>query len=284
MSLDQRIRAVEGLPPLRDVIAAHGLNARKSLGQNFLLDMNITDKIVREALLCDGGDWVGVHAFEIGPGPGGLTRSLLKSPVAHVHAVEFDARAVAALDSLVDAAGGDLDVVQHDALGVDLRVLGKAPRVIVANLPYNIATPLLIGWRGQIRADHGAYQSMSLMFQKEVADRLVAAPGGKAYGRLSVIVQWLCRITPLYDLPPSAFTPPPKVMSSVVHFVPRVLEAGAPDFVAVERVTAAAFGQRRKMIRSSLKDYMGAIEALGIDPSSRAENLTVEDYVRIAGF
>ncbi|PCJ03160.1 MAG: 16S rRNA (adenine(1518)-N(6)/adenine(1519)-N(6))-dimethyltransferase [Alphaproteobacteria bacterium] len=282
VDLKARITAIEALPPLRDVIAQHELSAQKALGQNFLLDMNITDKIVREALARDGDDWHDVHAFEIGPGPGGLTRSLLKSPAKKVHAIELDRRAVAALDGLVQAACGDLDVLQCDAMKEDLTMMADAPRVIVANLPYNIATPLLIGWLRQTRGDFNAYKSMTLMFQKEVADRMVATPDCKTYGRLSVITQWLCNVSVIYDLPPSAFTPPPKVMSAVVHFSPRELPADAPDFRAVERVTAAAFNQRRKMIRSSLKEYMPAIEALGINPQLRAENLSVQDYINIS--
>lgn len=271
------------LPPLRDVIAEHDLRAQKSLGQNFLLDINITDKIVRLASQMRGeSGFDGVCVFEVGPGPGGLTRSLLKTGAGHVCAIEFDRRAVAALASLKKAAVGRLEIVSADALETDLTSLGDAPRAIVANLPYNIATPLLIGWLGKIRGDVQAFSSMSLMFQKEVADRILARPGTKAYGRLAVISQWLCQCRRLVDLPPSAFTPAPKVMSSVVHFTPRVLEEDAPLFSAVERVTAAAFNQRRKMIRSSLKDYSEAIEVLGLDPQVRAEALRVEDFVALA--
>lgn len=280
----ERIAAVDVLPPLREVIATCGLNAQKSLGQNFLLDMNITDKIVRLAQDCDGHDWADTHVFEIGPGPGGLTRSLLKTSARKVTAIEFDARAVDALQGLTDAAAGDLEILRQDALRADLTVYGDAPRVIVANLPYNIATPLLIGWLRQIRQDRDAFRCMALMFQKEVGDRISARPDTKSYGRLAVITQWICQAAGIYDLPPSAFTPPPKVQSSVVFFRPKVLPDNAPDFAAVERVTAAAFGQRRKMIRSSLKDYMGAIEALGIDPQKRAENLSVQEFLDIAGF
>lgn len=280
-----RIQAVEALPPLRDIIAQHGLSAQKALGQNFLLDINITDKIVRAAQgYAPKVDWNNVHAFEIGPGPGGLTRSLLKSPARKVTAFEFDSRAIAALSSLVDASNGDLELVQRDALTVEVTQMGDAPRVIVANLPYNIATPLLIGWLKDIRADKNAYASMTLMFQKEVAQRIVATPADKAFGRLAVISQWLCDVKKVFDLPPSAFTPPPKVVSSVVQFVPKDLAGGAPDFKAVEAVTAAAFNQRRKMIRSSLKDYMPAIEALGIDSQKRAEELSVQDFLNIAAF
>ena len=280
----ERIKAIDSLPPLRDVIADHGLSAQKSLGQNFLLDMNITDKIVREAMARDDNDWDGVHAFEIGPGPGGLTRSLLKSPAVKVSALELDRRAVKALDGVVVASSGDLKVLQCDALKEDLTCIADAPRVIVANLPYNIATPLLISWLKQIRHNSGAYKSMTLMFQKEVADRIVAQSGVKSYGRLSIITQWLCQAHVIYYLPPSAFTPPPKVMSAVVYLSPRIIPDDDPEFIDVERVSAAAFNQRRKMIRSSLKEYMPAIESLGIDPKLRAENLTVTDFLNIARY
>ena len=265
------------LPPLREVIAAHGLRAEKSLGQNFLLDQNITDKIVRKAALVSG-----MHVFEIGPGPGGLTRSLLRSGLDDVTAVEFDARAVAALADLQERSRGRLRVLQADALETDLLALAPPPRAIVANLPYNIATPLLVGWLRQIREEPAAFSSMTLMFQKEVAQRIVAPPGGKAYGRLSVLAQWLCDVRILFDLSPAAFVPPPKVMSSVVHFTPRALEPDAPSFAAVEAITAAAFGQRRKMIRTTLKDYAEGMAALGVDPQLRAENLTVQQFIALA--
>lgn len=262
------------LPPLRDVIAAHDLRAKKALGQNFLLDMNITDKIVRQA-----GDLSGKTVFEIGPGPGGLTRSLIGSNAAKIIAVEFDLRAVAALQNLT---GERVEIVQGDALRVNYQALAEGPKAVVANLPYNIATVLLTNWLKEIHEKPGAYDSMTLMFQKEVAERIVAAPGGKVFGRLSVIAQWICECRICFELPPSAFTPPPKVSSSVVHFVPRKLVADAPDFRSVEKVTAAAFGQRRKMIRGSLKDYAEGLERLGIDPTLRAENLSVENFIELA--
>ena len=264
----------DDLPPLRDVIAAHGLRARRSLGQNFLLDLNITDKIVRSA-----GDLAGETVFEIGPGPGGLTRSLLKSPAKKIIAIEFDPRAVAALENM---RGERLEIIQADALRTDLEKRAPPPRAIVANLPYNIATPLLTGWLRQIRADVTAFDSMTLMFQKEVGQRITAVPGGKTYGRLSVICQWLCDVHVCFDLPPSAFTPPPKVSSSVLHFTPKLLPADAPDFREVEKVTATAFGQRRKMLRGSLKNYAEKMEKLGIDPTRRAENLSVADFINLA--
>lgn len=270
---------LENLPPLREIIAEHGLNAKKSLGQNFLLDLNLTDKIARYS-----GESSHSTIFEIGPGPGGLTRSLLKTAAKKVIAIEFDSRAVQALQSLKDAAHGHLDIIQGDALKINLTTLAPKPRIIVANLPYNIATPLLINWLRQIREDQEAYNSMALMFQKEVAQRITAQPGSKAYGRLSVLANWLCHTKKLFDLPPSAFTPPPKVTSSVVQFTPRRLDNPAPSFESIEKLTAAAFGQRRKMIRSSLKNYAEALEALSIDPTKRAEELTIENYIQLANY
>ncbi|MCC7305083.1 MAG: 16S rRNA (adenine(1518)-N(6)/adenine(1519)-N(6))-dimethyltransferase RsmA [Alphaproteobacteria bacterium] len=261
-------------PPLREVIARHDLRAEKKLGQNFLLDSNITDKIARLA-----GDLAGKTVFEIGSGPGGLTRSLLKAGAARVVAIEFDQRAVRALQELEDRR---LEIIQGDALETDLTALEPAPRAIVANLPYNIATPLLVNWLRQVRNIPGAFESMTLMFQKEVAERITAQPGTKAYGRLAVLCQWLCEAKKVYDLPPAAFTPPPRVSSAVVRFVPRVPEKNAPAFGAVEAVTAAAFGQRRKMIRTSLQAYTSKLEQLGIDPSRRAETLSVKDFIRLA--
>lgn len=275
---------MESLSPLREIIAQHNLSAQKSLGQNFLLDQNITDKILREAQSRNNQDFSNMTIFEIGPGPGGLTRSILKTNAQKVIALEFDERAVEALQSLQQAAQNTLEIVQGDALKAVLTTLSEKPRAIVANLPYNIATPLLINWLRQIRADKEAYASMSLMFQKEVAERILARPNTKAYGRLSIICQWLCDVANIYDLPPNAFTPPPKVNSAVVHFIPKEIPKDAPDFAAVEKITASAFNQRRKMIRSSLKEYLPAIEALGIDPTKRAENLSVEDFLAIAKF
>lgn len=268
---------LDTLPPLRDVIARHGLWAEKKLGQNFLLDGNITDKIARIA-----GDVSGVNMFEVGPGPGGLTRSLLRAGARSVIAVEYDARAVGALQELQDAVPGRLRVVHGDALETDLTALADAPRAIVANLPYNIATPLLIGWLRQIHADPGAYHSMTLMFQREVADRITAPVSSKAYGRLAVLCQWLCAARRVFDIPGSAFVPPPKVTSSVVHFTPRADADRSVAFGAVEALTAAAFGQRRKMLRSSLKEYGGAMQAMGLDETLRAEQMPVQDFIALA--
>lgn len=268
----------ESLPPLRDVIARHDLRAEKKLGQNFILDSNVTSKIARA-----GGDLSDLTVFEIGPGPGGLTRSILAADAHKVIAIEFDPRAVTALAALSDAADGRLQVVHDDALRADLVQLAPdVQRALIANLPYNIATPLLLRWLGQIRQDMNSFSFMMLMFQKEVAMRLVAQPGTKEYGRLSIMAQWLCNVHRVFDLPPSVFVPPPKVTSSVVHFVPRVLPADAPPVAVVERITAAAFGQRRKMIRSSLKDYRAVLEKLGINETLRAEQLSVDDFINIA--
>lgn len=270
---------IDSLPPLRDVIRAHDLRAEKKLGQNFLLDLNLTSKIARGA-----GDLRGASVFEIGPGPGGLTRGILNAGADRLTAIEYDPRAVAALQDLQTAAQGRLQILQGDALDTDLLAMAHGqPIAIVANLPYNIATPLLIGWLKQIYDNPGTYRSMTLMFQKEVAQRIIGAPGTKEYGRLSILSQWLCDTRMLFDIPPAAFTPPPKVVSTVVHFVPKQRAPGAPAFDTIEKMTAAAFGQRRKMIRGSMKDYLPAIESLGIDTQLRAENLSVEEFIGIAG-
>ncbi len=265
------------LPPLRDVIHENELRAEKKLGQNFLLDLNLTDKIARAA-----GDLQDVNAVEIGPGPGGLTRSLISGPTKSVTAIEYDPRAIKALASLVNASQGKLTLLHLDALNVDVTSLCDAPRAIVANLPYNIATPLLIGWLKQIAQDSNAYKSMTLMFQREVGERIVAKVGDKNYGRLAVISQWLCEAQLKFDVPASAFTPPPKVVSSIVHLKPKILNEAQPAFETVEKVTARAFGQRRKMIRSSLKDYREYFDEVGLDETLRAENLSVEQFVALA--
>ncbi len=265
------------LPPLREVIAAAELAAKKSLGQNFLLDLNLTRRIARSVQGLGEGT-----VIEVGPGPGGLTRALLLEGAQHVIAIERDSRAVAALQPLVGAAGRRLTLIEGDALTFDYQAT-PAPRRIVANLPYNIGTPLLIGW-----LEHSSdYASLTLMFQKEVADRLLAAPGSKTYGRLSVMAQWRCDVQRVMDLPARAFTPPPKVDSSVVQFIPRVFAPTADaDWKAMERVVAAAFGQRRKMLRSALKSLCPDPESLlrqaGLDPTARAEEIPVAGYVRLS--
>lgn len=263
------------LPPLRDVITRHRLWSRKALGQHFLLDRRTTDRIAAAA-----GDLSPLAVIEIGPGPGGLTRSLLARGPRCLIAVERDRRCVAALRELEAAAAGRLIVVEADALTIEPTSLAPAPRAIVANLPYNIATPLLLGWLRQI----DAFASLTLMFQKEVADRLTAAPGGKDYGRLSVITQWRAEVRRLLTLRPGAFWPAPKVQSAVVQVLPRPDPMPAA-WQAIERVTAAAFGQRRKMLRQSLK-ALGDVERLlteaGLPPTARAEDVDVAGFVRLA--
>lgn len=268
---------VEALPPLREVIARHGLAAQKSLGQHFLLDLNLTRRIARAA-----GDLSCGTVIEVGPGPGGLTRALLLEGAAHVVAIERDARCIAALAGLRDAAGERLSLIEADARSIDPADLGPSPRRIVANLPYNVGTHLLLGWLARI----DAYASMTLMFQAEVADRLVAAPGSRDYGRLSVAAGWRCRTRRLFDIPARAFTPPPKIDSSVVQFEPYPAPPWPADPADFERVTAAAFAQRRKMLRGALKtlpvDSNVLLERAGILPTARAEELSIEDFARLA--
>jgi len=272
---------LSGLPPLREVIARHALNPRRSLGQNFLLDLNLTGRIARSA-----GDLSAGTTIEIGPGPGGLTRALLLAGAGRVVAVEKDERCVAALAEVAAAADGRLNIVCDDALQVELASLGPPPRRIVANLPYNVATPLLLRWLTVVAQAPDVVESMTLMFQKEVAQRLVAPVRGEHYGRLSVITQWLCEAHLLFDIAPSAFVPPPKVTSTVVQLRPRPTPAAACSLRGLERVTAAAFGQRRKMLRQSLKplgpDPAPLLERAGIEPTRRAEELSVADFCRLA--
>ncbi len=272
--------AVDALPPLRETIRRHGLSARKSLGQNFLLDLNLTARIARAA-----GPLDGVTVLEVGPGPGGLTRALLAEGAAHVIAVERDERAIAALGEIAEHYPGRLTVVSGDALTFDPAPhLGKDAARIVANLPYNIATALLVSW---LTAEPWPpwYDRLILMFQREVAERIVAKPGSKAYGRLSVLAGWRTEAKILFDIAPSAFVPPPKVTSSLVQFMPRVAPLPC-DRRALERVTEAAFGQRRKMLRQSLKqlgvDPIPLLENAGIDPTARAEDIAVEGFVALA--
>lgn len=260
---------------MREVIARHGLAARKALGQNFLLDLNLTARIAGAA-----GDLAQTHVIEVGPGPGGLTRALLSAGARQVTAIERDSRCLEALQPLVAASAGRLTLVEADALTVDPAAITDAPRAIVANLPYNIATPLLIRWL----QDMQRFSVLVLMFQKEVADRLLAAPGSKSYGRLSVMTQWRADIGHVMTLPARAFTPPPKVASSVVRLTPRDNPEPA-TWPAMEAVTKAAFGQRRKMLRSSLRT-LGPAEALlasaGLDPTDRAEAIDVAGFAALA--
>ena len=271
------IEALDSLPPLRAVIAEHDLIATKSLGQNFLLDQNITDKIARQA-----GDISDSTVFEIGPGPGGLTRSLLRAGAKKVIAIEFDDRAVKALQGLKEASQGRLEVIKGDALEINLLNLASGKKAIVANLPYNIATPLLVGWLRQIRDNQDAFEKMVLMFQKEVGQRIVAPVNTKNYGRLGVLSQWLCQANIAFDLPPSVFSPPPKVTSSVVYFKPKEIESDTPSFKAVEKTTEAGFGKRRKMIRQSMKNFSSYFGELGLAETARAETLSVQNFIDLA--
>jgi len=271
---------IDDLPPLREVIRRHGLAAKKSLGQNFLLDLNLTARIARA-----GGALDGVTAVEIGPGPGGLTCALLAEGAARVIAVERDARAISALAEIAAHYPGRLSVVEGDALEFDApaHLAGGRARVI-ANLPYNIATALLVDW---LTAEPWPpwYDALVLMFQREVAERIVAAPGGKAYGRLAVLAGWRCDAKIMFEVAPSAFVPRPKVTSAVVRLVPRAAPLPC-DAQALQRVTEAAFGQRRKMLRQSLKtlgrDPLALLEAAGIAPTARAEEIPVEGFVKLA--
>jgi 16S rRNA (adenine1518-N6/adenine1519-N6)-dimethyltransferase len=269
----------DGLPPLREVIARHGLDARKSLGQNFLFDLNLTRRIARSAAPLDASTIV-----EIGPGPGGLTRALLLEGAKKVIAIEKDKRALPALREIAARYPARLDVVEADALCYDFRVHIAGEAKIVANLPYNIATPLLTGWLTS--AWPPWFSSLTLMFQKEVAERIVAVPPSKAYGRLAIISQWSASARKLFDIDRRAFTPPPKITSSVVQLIPKRTREPQCDIAVLEKVTAAAFGQRRKMLRSSLRslhpDTSKFLENLGIDANLRAEQLTVADFARIA--
>ncbi len=268
---------VRSLPPLREVIAAHDLSASKKLGQHFLFDLNITDKIARSA-----GFLNDVAVWEVGPGPGGLTRALLNQGASKVFAIEKDRRFTPALQQLRQAFSGRLDVIAADSLEVDeTDHVPPMPCKIIANLPFNIATALLLKW---LSAEPWPpwFESLTLMFQKEVADRLSAKPGTRDYGRLTVAAQWRCHVQRLFNVPARAFTPAPKVQSTVVHLVPRAAKSNPRLAKAIETVARAAFGQRRKMLRTSLRPIFSDTEhTLGvchIDPTKRAENLTVDDY------
>ena len=265
------------LPPLREVIARHGLSASKALGQNFLLDEQLLDRIARVS-----GDLAGQRVYEVGPGPGGLTRALLRAG-AEVVAVERDARCLPALAEVAEAADGRLRVIQGDALRIDEAAEAGAGAHVAANLPYNVGTALLVRWLGGEEWPPW-WASLTLMFQREVADRIVAKPDTSAYGRLAVLAQWRSNPRLALKVHRSAFVPPPKVMSAVVHIVPKPAPEGVRP-ATLEALTAAAFGQRRKMLRQSLKALPHALEALeacGIDPARRAETLSVEEFVLVA--
>ena len=272
--------AIDGLPALREVIAAHDLVARRQLGQNFLLDLNLTAKIARSA-----GDLTGADVLEVGPGPGGLTRGLLAEGARRVLAVEKDARCLPALAEVAAAYPGRLEVVQGDALEIDAAARLNAPVKVVANLPYNVGTELLIRWlTPPVWPPY--WQSLTLMFQKEVAERIVARPGDDAYGRLALLAQWRCSARIVMILPPEAFTPAPKVHSAVVHLVALPVPRFPADAKVLERVVAMAFNQRRKMLRSALKglgpDIESRLEAAGIAPTRRAEEIGLEQFCALA--
>ena len=270
--------SIDGLPPLREVIDRHGLQAKKALGQNFLLDLNLTGKIARSA-----GDLSYHTVIEVGPGPGGLTRALLLHGARRVVAIERDERCLAALAEIAAHYPGRLEIIPGDAMKTDFSALAAGePSKIVANLPYNIGTELLVRW---LTPENWPpfYASMTLMFQREVAERIIARPGSDAYGRLGVLAGWRTEAAIAFDVPPQAFTPPPKVTSSVVHLVPRAAPLPA-DVKRLARVTEAAFGQRRKMLRQSVKSLGGEalLNSVGIDPTRRAETLSIEEFVALA--
>ena len=271
---------LDSLPPLREAIAAHGISPRKSMGQNFLLDLNLTAKIARQA-----GDLSGCDVLEIGPGPGGLTRALLAAGARRVVAVERDRRCLAALEEIRAVSGGRLEVIHGDALDADPAALLNPPVRVVANLPYNIATALLVQWLTPA-AWPPFWESLTLMFQREVAERIAAAPGGKAYGRLAVLAQWRAEARIAMRLPPEAFTPPPKVSSAVVRIRALPAPRHAADPAILERVVAMAFAQRRKMLRSALRglvpDAAAALAEAGIRPEDRAETVPLERFCALA--
>ena len=266
--------AIDALPSLSAMVRALDMRARKSLGQNFLFDLNLTRRIVRSAGTLNG------TTIEVGPGPGGLTRALLLEGAQQVIAIEKDFRARSVLDSLLIAANGRLQLVENDALKTPLWEMGDAPRRIIANLPYNIATSLLIQWLEHARA----FESLTLMFQREVAERITAAPGDSAYGRLSILTGWHADAQILFDIPPEAFVPAPKIISSVVQIRPLPAPRFACNQSTLETVTRLAFGQRRKMLRASLKSVGGApmLEAAGIDPQARPQDLDIAAFCRLA--
>ncbi|MCB4454414.1 16S rRNA (adenine(1518)-N(6)/adenine(1519)-N(6))-dimethyltransferase RsmA [Leisingera sp. McT4-56] len=272
--------AIDSLPPLREVIATHQLSARKSLGQNFLLDLNLTAKIARQA-----GDLTGCDVLEIGPGPGGLTRGLLAEGARRVLAVEKDSRCLPALQEIADAYPGRFEVINGDALEVDPLEHLTPPIRIAANLPYNVGTELLVRWLTP-KEWPPFWQSLTLMFQREVAERIVAQPGTKAYGRLAILAQWRAGARIVLSLPPGAFTPPPKVSSAVVHLDALPEPRFPADAAILSRVVAAAFNQRRKMLRASLKGISPDIEAhltaAGIPPTERAEQVSLEAFCALA--
>lgn len=274
---------MQNLPTIKETIDAFGLATKKALGQHFLLDSNITRRIAQAA-----GTLAGVNVIEIGPGPGGLTRALLETEAAQVIAIEKDTRCIEALAALKTLYGERFVLMEEDALRISPTSLCEAPRAVVANLPYNVGTELVTQWLSEIYADAGAYQSITVMLQKEVAERLCASVGSKEYGRLSVLAQALCTAYPVLELPPGAFSPPPKVTSTVIKLTPKIAPLTRAEFAlkALENTTKAAFGNRRKMLRQSLKTIRVDAESwcieAGIEPTLRAEQLSVEQFIALA--
>ena len=270
------------LPSLRETVDSHGLMAKKALGQNFLLDQNVTDKIIRSSLAARGiPDFSGEDVFEIGPGPGGLTRAVLKMNPHSLTVIEMDERCIEIMQELQTVCGATLQIVNGDALEFDFGLKTERPKSIVSNLPYHISVPLLLGFLRQMRN----FNSLTLMFQKEVAERISAEPNNKNYGRLSVISQLVCKVKPLFNLNPNCFVPAPKIWSSVLLFLPQENIPTAEEFKKLEKITEVAFGQRRKRIRQSLKilpNLEKACEIAGVSLTDRAENITPKQYLILA--
>lgn len=270
------------LPSLRETVDSHGLMAKKALGQNFLLDQNVTDKIIRSSLAARGiPDFSGEDVFEIGPGPGGLTRAVLKTNPHSLTVIEMDERCIEIMQELQTVCGATLQIVNGDALEFDFGLKTERPKSIVSNLPYHISVPLLLGFLRQMRN----FNSLTLMFQKEVEERISAEPNNKNYGRLSVISQLVCKVKPLFNLNPNCFVPAPKIWSSVLLFLPQENIPTAEEFKKLEKITEVAFGQRRKMIRQSLKilpNLEKACEIAGVSLTDRAENITPKQYLILA--
>ncbi|MDD4556000.1 MAG: 16S rRNA (adenine(1518)-N(6)/adenine(1519)-N(6))-dimethyltransferase RsmA [Alphaproteobacteria bacterium] len=273
---------IEMLPSLRTTVEAHGLMAKKALGQNFLLDSNITDKIIKLSLEVQGkADYSGANVFEVGPGPGGLTRSVLKNSPEKLTVIEMDERCISIMQEIKDKVGDRLEIINGDAMRQDFIALASSPRHIVSNLPYNISVPLLIGWMKEIEA----YESLTLMFQKEVAERIMAPIKTKDYGRVSILAQLLCKIDKLFDISPTCFVPAPKIWSTVLVFRPLHSGLTLEEISKIEKLTNVAFSQRRKMIRHSLKSIANIeeiLESLKIGNNLRAEELTPQQFLEIA--
>lgn len=271
-------KQILAMPPLREVLDIYGIETKKSLGQNFIFDLNLTDKIARTAGKIDGE-----HVLEIGPGPGGLTRAILYNNAEKVTVIERDRRVIPILQELKNITGDRLSIIEDDALEFDESKIANGRKIkVIANLPYNIATELLFKWLNNINL----FSSMTLMFQKEVADRIMAAPGNKAYGRLSIIAQWLCNVRHEFDINPAAFFPPPKVTSSLITLIPRPKPLAEADKNILEMICKAAFGQRRKTISNSLKQIsdnpMELLSKAGIDPKTRPEDMSISDFCALA--